>query len=245
MNSVVLPIVDIIDVPTTTLSETRQRLEDEDLNNKIDRELSRLNSSQQNEGGDNASLEQHLIANIKKIREKVIIYEYMCYRSSSFYNFWNRVFLVPSIILTSGLALINSNMGQEYASELKIFNVVSNGVLTILIALQNTFKFAEKADYFFSQKKKFTKLHNTLNNEIVNQNNNAEMLIKQMNEYEQLDESMLYEFPRKIIVDTRVKFANYSLPTICNGIKVVEDDIQLRQKRRKKTYSIPAAGEEK
>jgi hypothetical protein len=46
-------------------------------------------------------------------------------------------------------------------------------------------------------------------------------------------------------VDTRVKFAKYSLPTICNGIKVVEDDIQLRQKRRRKVYSIPAPNEEK
>ena len=71
------------------------------------------------------------------------------------------------------------------------------------------------------------------------------MIMNRMNEYEQLDENLLYEFPRNIIVDTRVKFAKYSLPTICNGIKVVEDDIQLRQKRRRKVYSIPDPNEEK
>ena len=230
--------IHVVDIPTIK--------PEEDLNTKIDTELSRLNTSQtQNDTGDTGSLEQHLLTNIKKIREKVIIYEYMCYKTSSYYNFWNRVFLVPSIILTSGLALINSNLGQEYASELKIFNVVSNGVLTLLISLQNAFKFGEKGEYFFNQKKKFTKLHNALNNEIINQNNNSEMIIQQMNEYEQLDENLLYEFPRNIIVDTRVKFAKYSLPTICNGIKVVEDDIQLRQKRRRKVYSIPDPNDEK
>jgi hypothetical protein len=230
--------IHVVDIPIVKVEE--------DLNTKIDTELSRLNTSQtQNDTGDTGSLEQHLLTNIKKIREKVIIYEYMCYKTSSYYNFWNRVFLVPSIILTSGLALINSNLGQEYASELKIFNVVSNGVLTLLISLQNAFKFGEKGEYFFNQKKKFTKLHNALNNEIINQNNNSEMIMNQINEYEQLDENLLYEFPRNIIVDTRVKFAKYSLPTICNGIKVVEDDIQLRQKRRRKVYSIPAPNEEK
>lgn len=244
MNSVVLPEITDISI---TINDIKSKIDSEDLNNKIDNELNQVNSAQTQieGGGDTNSLEQHLISNIKKIREKVIIYEYMCYKSSSFYNFWNHMFLVPSIILTSGLALINSNLGQEYSSELKVFNVVSNGVLTLLIALQNAFKFGEKADYFFNQKKKFTKLHNTLNNEIVSQNNNQEMLIKQMNEYDQLDENLIYEFPKKIIADTRIKFTNYSLPTICNGIKIVEDDIQVRQKRRKKTYSIPPAGDEK
>lgn len=219
-----------IDIPI----ETDNYDIENDMNSKIDKELKENHKTEKSkQNSDTNSIEQHLNDVIKKLRERVIIYEYLCFRTNSLYSILNKCFLVPSILLSSSLALFNSNYFKNSEdNSVVLFNVIGNGVLTLLIALQNTFKFGEKSDYFFNMKKKFSKLHNTLNNEIVHQISdlkiNQTKLIDFMTEYDHLDQSIHYEFPRHIIVDTRKKFKKYSLPTICNGVEVVEEEVQLR-----------------
>jgi hypothetical protein len=198
------------------------------------------------------SLDQHLSIAFKKLRERVIIYEYMCYKTSQHFSWWNRVFLYPSVILSSGLAFINSNVINSDINTyntIKIVNVVSNGLLTLFIAIQNVQKSAEKADYFFNLKKKFSKLHNLLNNEIVGQISNLkfdqEALSEIKREYDNIDENIIYEFPKRIINDTKTKFKKFNLPTICNGIEIVEEEVEPRlfslgsRKKKKRSYNIP------
>lgn len=214
----------------------------DDLNTRID-DSQRPHSTTPNDL-ETSSLDQHLNTNVQKIREKVIITEYMCYTSSKYFSFWSNVLMIPSILLTSTNAIINSYFGTDYSRELKIYNVVSNSTLTFLIAVQHYFKFGEKAEYFFNYKKKFAKIHNAINNELIHQNNNPDMIIRYSNEYDQLEEGCMHEFPRRIIVDARDKFEGHCLPTICNGIKVIGTDIAIKEKRRKKKYTIPKVGDE-
>jgi len=239
-----------IDIPVET-----DNTYDNDMNSKIDKALQGTQKNEKSkQNSDTTSIEQHLNDVIKKLRERVIIYEYMCFRTNSIYSILNKCFLVPSIFLSSGLALFNSNYFKNTEdNNITVFNVVGNGILTLLIALQNAFKFGEKSDYFFNMKKKFSKLHNTLNNEIINQISNLKInqtkLLDFMTEYDHLDQSIHYEFPRHIIVDTRKKFSHYSLPTICNGVEVVEEEVQPRDpskhrfsgmlgSNKKKSYQI-------
>ena len=198
------------------------------------------------------SLDQHLSIAFKKLRERVIIYEYMCYKTSQHFNWWNRVFLYPSVILSSGMAFMNSNVINSNTTTdntIKIVNVVCNGLLTLFIAIQNVQKSAEKADYFFNLKKKFSKLHNLLNNEIVGQISNLkfdqEALSEIKREYDNVDENIIYEFPKRIINDTKTTFKKFNLPTICNGIEIVEEEVEPRlftmgsRKKKKRSYNIP------
>jgi len=222
---------------------------DDDLNGRIDRELGvpmRGMSS-------GSSMDSQAGANLKKLREKVIVYEYMCYKTSSYFNFINRCFLIPSIILSSVTAFLNSSLGVSDGfthDNLRLFNMVSNGVLTMLISIQNSFKFAEKADYFFTMKKKFTKLHNTLNNDIVQSFGRVrydnELVLNHMREYDQLDENLQYEFPVRIIRMVRKRFKECALPTICNGIEIVENDVSIKGRGRRlaKKFVIPGVGGE-
>jgi hypothetical protein len=218
-----------IEIPVETDNDN-----DNDMNSKIDKALQGTRKNEKSkQNSDTNSIEQHLNDVIKKLRERVIIYEYMCFRTNSLYSILNKCFLVPSICLSSGLALFNSNYFKNTEdNNITVFNVVGNGILTLMIALQNAFKFGEKSDYFFNMKKKFSKLHNTLNNEIINQISNLRInqtkLLEFMTEYDHLDQSIHYEFPRHIIIDTRKKFSHYSLPTICNGVEVVEEEVQPR-----------------
>ena len=228
------PVV-VIEVPEVV------NVVDDDINQRIDNAMEKEGTQlQQQPTIDGGSMEQHLVVSFKKLRERVIIYEYLCYITSIYYSRWNKVFLIPSIIISSLLALINSNLETNQYSWLKIVNVVGNGILAFFISIQNAFKFAEKCDYFFNQKKKFTRLHNSLNNNIIGQITNLkidqEQLLEQMREYDNLDENIQYEFPRHIIVNTREAFKGYSMPTICNGIAVLQNEVQ---PRRRKRYTIP------
>jgi hypothetical protein len=119
----------------------------------------------------------------------------------------------------------------------------------LFIAIQNVQKSAEKADYFFNLKKKFSKIHNLLNNEIVGQISSLkfdqEALSEIKREYDNIDENIIYEFPKRIIKDTKTKFSKFNLPTICNGIEIVEEEVESSlftlgsKKKKKRSYNIP------
>ena len=245
---------------TTPKSPIDESYEMDDYNSKIENEIMRRNQIATTTvacvSSDNTSLETHLSTTIRKLRERVIIYEHMCYKTAEYYSKWNRFCVIPSLCVSAALAIYNSasmtTTSSTEASEnntSKIVNVVLNGSITLILSIQNTLKFPEKSDYFFNLKKKFTKLHNSLNNEILDQVShlhvNPDILRNLMKEYEVLDENINYEFPRSIINDTKKKFHSYSLPTLCNGIQVVEQEIQTRgvghfkRSSKLKTYSIP------
>lgn len=162
-----------------------------------------------------------MLLNAKRLREKVIVYEYMCYRTSSFYTRLNKILLYPSICLSSLIALLNSNLGstQLDTSSLQIVNVMGNSLLTFVLTMKSTLKHAERADYFFNLKKKFTSLHNKLNAELIDREISEEDLQMYMKEYDNLDENIVYQFPDRIIQSVKEKFIGCSLPTICNGIE--------------------------
>jgi hypothetical protein len=245
---------------TTPKSPIDESYEMDDYNSKIENEIMRRNQIATTTvacvSSDNTSLETHLSTTIRKLRERVIIYEHMCYKTAEYYSKWNRFCVIPSLFLSAALAIYNSASmttttpsADSTQNTLKIVNVVLNGSITLILSVQNTLKFPEKSDYFFNLKKKFTKLHNSLNNEILDQVShlhvNPDILRNLMKEYEVLDENINYEFPRSIINDTKKKFHTYSLPTLCNGIQVVEQEIQTRgvghfkRSSKLKTYSIP------
>ena len=238
--------LEIIEVPDLKINGNVQF--SDDINSRIDKETKVEITAIDSEIN---SLEQHLSVAYKKLRERVIIYEYMCYKTSEHFSWWNRIFLYPSVLLSTGLAFINSNVINNTSTDntIKIINVVSNGLLTLFIAIQNVNKSAEKADYFFNLKKKFSKIHNLLNNEIVGQISNLkfdqEALLEIKREYDNIDENIIYEFPKRIIKDTKTKFSKFNLPTICNGIEIVEEEVESSlftlgsKKKKKRSYNIP------
>lgn len=190
---------------------------------------------------ENASLftdsKRLMLLNAKRLREKVIIYEYMCYQTSVFYTRLNKMLLFPSIGLSSIIALLNSNLGssQFNLDAIQIVNVVGNSLLTFVLTMKSTLKHAEKADYFFNLKKKFTSLHNKLNAELIDRDISEDDLQMYMHEYDNLDENIVYQFPDRIVKDVKNKFMGCSFPTICNGIESHSNS----QRENRKKYSIP------
>ena len=146
---------EIFEIPDLKISGNVQF--SDDINSRIEKdskvEISPMDSEMN-------SLDQHLSIAFKKLRERVIIYEYMSYKTSQHFNWWNRVFLYPSVILSSGMAFMNSNIinnNTETDNTIKIVNVVCNGLLTLFIAIQNIQKSAEKAAFFLKECKRVQK----------------------------------------------------------------------------------------
>jgi hypothetical protein len=225
--------------------------EEGDINIKLENVFKNNNSAPLNQNlsyfqsvnADNNSTEKHINEIVIKLRHRVIIYEYMCYKSYNYYSILSKIFTIPCILISSIMTIINSNLFYNTTDDsmltlVKVLNIVAGALLTFLMTLQNFLKFVEKADYFFNTRKKFSKLHNTLNNEIVHQITNMKFspdsIQNFLREYDYLDDSLTYEFPRHIINDVKSKFSSYSLPTICNGIEVSEYDVQPREHKTRK-----------
>jgi hypothetical protein len=112
-----------IDIPLET--DNNYDIEN-DMNSKIDKALGKTHKSEKSkQNSDTNSIEQHLNDVIKKLRERVIIYEYLCFRTNSLYSILNKCFLVPSILLSSSLALFNSNYFKSTEdNNIVLFNVI-------------------------------------------------------------------------------------------------------------------------
>jgi len=196
--------------------------------------------------GDNnstSSLETNLMNSTQLLRERTCVHEYLCYRTCEYYSLLNKATTIPSIVLTGGLMLFNSNTSADECTGssslnnlLKGINIAGNSLLTVLLSIQSAFKFAEKADYFFNQRKKYTRLHGNINDEIIRHNTvqpmDAEHLKEWSREYNSLDENMLYDYPTHIIRIARDKFKNHHMPLVCNSTSVLDNDIPWRKRIR-------------
>ena len=196
--------------------------------------------------GDNnstSSLETNLMNSTQLLRERTCVHEYLCYKTCEYYSRLNKATTIPSIVLTGGLMLFNSNTSADECTGssslnnlLKGINIAGNSLLTVLLSIQSAFKFAEKADYFFNQRKKYTRLHGNINDEIIRHNTvqpmDAEHLKEWSREYNSLDENMLYDYPPHIIRIARDKFKNHHMPLICNSTNVLDNDIPWRKRLR-------------
>ena len=149
---------------TTPKSPIDESYEMDDYNSKIENEIIRRNQIATTTvaciSSDNTSLETHLSTTIRKLRERVIIYEHMCYKTAEYYSKWNRFCVIPSLFLSAALAIYNSasmttatsstDISESAYNTSKIVNVVLNGSITLILSVQNTLKFPEKSDYFFN-----------------------------------------------------------------------------------------------
>ena len=196
--------------------------------------------------GDNnstLSLETNIMNSTQLLRERTCVHEYLCYKTCEYYSRLNKATTIPSIVLTGGLMLFNSNTSADECTGsslinnlLKGINIAGNSLLTVLLSIQSAFKFAEKTDYFFNQRKKYTRLHGSINDEIIRHNTVQPMDVEHLKEwsleYNSLDENMLYDYPPHIIRIARDKFKNHHMPLICNSISVINNDIPWRKRLR-------------
>lgn len=150
-------------------------------------------------------------------RDKCYVNNILCQMSFEYYNRIKSIISVPLILSTSVMTILNSS--DIKASDMKIANIVLNGLTVLILALVNNFKFAEKASNFRSLSLKYNKLCHIIEDKLVYDIDNVsnDVINDIIKEYDSFNELLEYPFPNSIKNTVRKTYKNKkSLPNILN-----------------------------
>jgi Zn-dependent M16 (insulinase) family peptidase len=136
---------------------------------------------------------------LKDYSDKCYITAILCELSYNFYSTIYNISLLPTILGSSILTIINSS---EIDNEiLKKVNICINGVNTIILALINSYKVSDRINAFNNSRIKFNKLNHLIES-VVNKHTDKDIdkgIIENIiNEYDKLFEDISYRFPNHI-----------------------------------------------
>ena len=136
------------------------------------------------------------------------------------------IFQIPLILTSSVMCILNS-FDVEGKSNMKIPNVVVNGVSVLLLSMQSTMKVPEKCELFKSLSNQFLVLAHLIENEEENDLTN-EKIKNYVDKYDSLIASCLFEdIPDSHKREVMLLFDGRSLPLQLNGAS----GINIKKKR--------------
>jgi hypothetical protein len=156
---------------------------------------------------------------LKDYSDKCYITAILCELSYNFYSTIYNISLLPTILGSSILTIINSS---EIDNEiLKKVNICINGVNTIILALINSYKVNDRINAFNNSRIKFNKLNHLIES-VVNKHTDRDIdkgIIENIiNEYDKLFEDISYRFPNHIRQKVIKKFG---------GIKKLPNSLEI------------------
>jgi hypothetical protein len=136
---------------------------------------------------------------LKDYSDKCYITAILCELSYNFYSNIYNVSLLPTILGSSILTILNSSEINDEI--LKKINISINGVNTIILALINSYRLNDRINSFNNSRIKFNKLNHLIES-VVNKNTDRDIdkgIVENIiNEYDKLFEDISYQFPNHI-----------------------------------------------
>jgi len=136
---------------------------------------------------------------LKVYGDKAYITTVLCDLSYNYYSFIYNISLLPTILGSSILTILNSSMIED--NLLKKINIAVNGLNTVILALVNSYRLNDRINTFKNIKIKFNKLTHLIES-ITNKNSEGEIdkitIENIINEYDRLYEDLVYQFPHHI-----------------------------------------------
>lgn len=131
---------------------------------------------------------------LKEYLDRTFILSLLCDLSYNFYSNIYNLTLLPTILGSSLLTILNSS---EISNDiLKIINITINGLNTVVLALVNSYKLNDRINAFKLYKVKYTKLNHLIES-IINKNGEID-LNSIITEYDRLNEELVYQYPDHI-----------------------------------------------
>ena len=167
---------------------------------------------------------------LESYRDKAYISSVLCEKTASYYAFYKNIFNIPLILSSSVMTILNSSSDIS-SNDLKITNIIINGITAITLAVVNNFKFAERTTIFKTNNIKFTKLLHSIEDSLINDKNNltTEMIRNYIQMYDTLYENLDYNFPETIKNKVRdIYKGKKTLPNILNcevSLVVVQNSV--------------------
>lgn len=131
------------------------------------------------------------ITTLKQYLDKTQILSILCDYHYQFYNKINYIFLLPLIIGSSVLTILNTSTLNE--DILKYINIITNGSNALLMSLMTQYKLNDRITTYKTLYSKFTKLSHLIENKIntCNMDTNIDDII---NQYDVINDDNPYGF---------------------------------------------------
>jgi len=134
---------------------------------------------------------------LKILLDKIYITSILCELSYNHYNFINNCIILPTILGSSILTVLNSS--EIDASKTKIINITLNGLNTIILALSANYKLNDRINNYKTNKTKSIKLQHLIESSITkNDNITSSILEAFVDEYDKIYEDLVFGFPNHI-----------------------------------------------
>ena len=153
---------------------------------------------------------------LKEYQDKVYVYNVLCVRTYEYYNNVKSFINIPLLVSASCMTILNS--GTFEAEQLKIPNIIINASTTLMLALINNFKVAEKSQVFRQLSLKYVALLHDIEHKINTSDTvDADDIRDIMRQYDDLLSQNEFVFPERIKNKVKRMFKDKkSLPVILN-----------------------------
>lgn len=160
---------------------------------------------------------------LKSYCDKAYITCILCDLSYNYYSTIHNISLLPTILGSSILTILNSSMINDEL--LKKINIAVNGCNTIILALVNSYRLNDRINTFRNSKIKFNKLNHQIES-IINKGNDIDKSAIEglIDQYDKLFEDITYQFPNHIKTKIIKKYGQSK--TLPNSLEVENNYIK-------------------
>lgn len=135
--------------------------------------------------------------NLNLLLDKTYITNILCDLSYNHYNFINNCIMLPTILGSSILTIMNS--ADIDNNKMKIINITLNGLNTLILAISTNYKLNDRINNYKSNKIKMIKLMHLMESfKLKNDSITPAILEGFINEYDKIYEDLIFGFPHHI-----------------------------------------------
>lgn len=145
--------------------------------------------------------------NLKILLDKTYITAVLCELSYNYYNFINNCIMLPTILGSSILTIMNS--AEIDNNIMKIINITINGLNTLILAISTNYKLTDRINNYKINKTKIIKLQHIIESYIMkNEEITPANLEAFIDIYDKIYEDLIYGFPHHIKLKVVKKYQN-------------------------------------
>jgi len=148
------------------------------------------------------------IKNLKIYQQRCFINSLLYQQSMDFNMFLRNIINIPLILISGVLTILNSIMDEK---DMKIINIVLNGMVGLILAMINNFKINDKIAIFKNQKNKMIKLQHKIDSFL---NTSTDIDVKDVEDivatYDAMIEEMEFDIPHFIKKRIKKKYINFN-----------------------------------
>ncbi len=158
------------------------------------------------------------IRNLKIYQERCFINSLLYQQSMDFNMFLRNIINIPLILISGVLTILNSIMDEK---DMKVINIVLNGMVGLILAMINNFKINDKIAIFKNHKNKMINLQHRIDSFLNTTNDiDAKDVEDIVANYDGMIAELEFEIPQFIKKRIKKKYGKFNLPL---SLLVVDD----------------------